>query len=71
MVNPKSYSLAIRVDRNMKLSLNNSQFENLATFLDGYRERRQQVADNLMRGTPGDVLAIIDSIKEKSPSSGT
>jgi hypothetical protein len=69
MVAPKSYSLALEIDRSLKLSLNNSQFDRLASFLDGYQDS-QKMADNLMRGSQGDILAILDSIRRLSPDSG-
>jgi len=70
MVQQKSYALALEIDRSLKLSLNNSRFESLATFLDGYQEAKQRVADNMMRGTPGDVLGILESIKKLPLDSG-
>lgn len=64
MVKPKSYSLALEVDRALKLSLNNGQFDALATFIDGY-EDNQKIADNIMRATPGDILTIIHDVRKK------
>lgn len=64
MVKAKCYSLALEIDRTLKLSLNNDQFENLSTFLDGY-EDHSKIANNLMRGTPGDVLQIVADLKKK------
>lgn len=69
MVNSKCYALAIEIDLSLKLSLNNSQFENLATFLDGYQDY-QKVAKNLMQGTQGDVFAILDSMRRLAPDGG-
>lgn len=64
MVKPKSYSLALEVDRSLKLSLNNGQFETLAIFIDGY-EDNQKIAENIMRATSGDILSIIKDLGKK------
>jgi hypothetical protein len=64
MVKPKSYSLALEVDMVLKLHLNNGQFEALAAFIDGY-EDNQKAANNLMRGTAGDVLGIVNDLRKK------
>lgn len=64
MVKPKSYSLAIEVDRNLKLNLSNGQFEALATFIDGY-EDQNRIASNLSHSTTGDILSIISDYRKK------
>lgn len=64
MSNPKAYSLALEVDMRLKLSLSNGQFEELVTFIDGY-EDLQKIGVNLQCATKGDVLSILDSLKEK------
>jgi hypothetical protein len=61
---PKSYHLALQIDRSLKLSLNNEQFETLATFLDGYQDP-QIMADSFLHGTPGDVLSVLSILKKK------
>ena len=64
MANPKSYSLALEVDMRLKLSLSNGQFEELVTFIDGY-EDLQKITVSLKCATKGDVISILDSLKEK------
>jgi hypothetical protein len=64
MVKPKSYSLAIEIDRNLKLNLSNGQFDALASFIDGY-EDQNRIANNLSNSTTGDILSIISDYRKK------
>lgn len=64
MAKPKSYSLALEVDMRLKLNLSNGQFEELVTFIDGY-EDYQKITISLTCATRGDVICILDSLKEK------
>jgi hypothetical protein len=64
MIKPKSYSLAIEIDRNLKLNLSNGQFDALASFIDGY-EDQNRIANNLSNNTTGDILSIISDYRKK------
>jgi hypothetical protein len=64
MLKPKPHSLALEVDRVLKLNLNNGRFEVLVSFIDGYRDS-QKIAKELMRGEPEIVLDILEAVKPK------
>lgn len=64
MANPKAYSLALEVDMTLKLELSNGQFERFVSFIDGY-EDFQKISTSLKCATQGDVLAILQGLKEK------
>jgi hypothetical protein len=64
MANPKAYSLALEVDMRLKLSLSNGQFEELVSFIDGYQDL-QKISVSLTCATKGDVLSILQTLKEK------
>jgi hypothetical protein len=59
-----SYSLALEVDMTLKLNLSNGQFEELVSFIDGY-EDFQKIQLNLKCATQGDVLSILQELRNK------
>jgi len=64
MLKPKPHSLALEVDRALKLNLNNGRFETLASFIDGYQDS-QKISQELMRSKPEIVLDILQAIRPK------
>jgi hypothetical protein len=64
MAKTTSYSLALEVDMTLKLNLNNGQFEELVSFIDGY-EDIQKITVNLKCATRGDVLSILQELRKK------
>jgi hypothetical protein len=64
MLKPKPHSLALEVDRVLKLNLNNARFEVLVSFIDGYRDS-QKISQELMQGDQQKVLDILKAIKPK------
>jgi hypothetical protein len=64
MLKPKPHSLALEVDRVLKLNLNNGRFEALVSFIDGYQDS-QKISQELMRSKPEIVLDILQAIRPK------
>lgn len=64
MTKPKSYSFALEIDRDLKLNLSNGQFENLASFIDGYADN-QKISNELMKKPPTEIIGILNTFKIK------
>lgn len=64
MIKQISYSLALDVDRSLRLDLNDGQFESLALFIDGYQDG-QEITKELLRTDSKSVHNIIDNYKNK------
>ena len=60
---PKPFVLALEVDRNLRLDLNNGQFELLANMIDGYEDSRT-FANKLMASGHNVVLRLIMNAKK-------
>jgi hypothetical protein len=64
MVRSKSYSLAVEIDRSLKLELNNGRFEALAGYIDVHQDN-QKAAQQLMQKSSTEVHQIISDLRKK------
>ena len=64
MTRPKPHTLALEVDRTLKLNLSNGQFDILADLIDGYEDNKK-FSKELMTKDRKDVLYILENLKEK------
>lgn len=56
---PMPHQLALEVDRSLRLSLNNRQFEMLAELIDSYEDSRK-AANDFMAQKPEEVIALLE-----------
>jgi len=63
-VNPKSFHLALELDRCLKLDLNNAQFYILVRYIDSQKDGRKFVIE-LMALQPIEIIFILNQLKSE------